>query len=138
MSDGLRTDLALHFNAQADADLTVGVTGDVQLVTGRDNLAQALVLRLLVRKGDLARLGHRRYGSRIHELIGEPMDEANLQLLRRMVRQTLREDPRVAQVTRVSVTPGAVPGVLAVRAAVLARDMPEADPVVIEVGVDVG
>jgi len=34
-------------------------------------LAQAIINRLLTRKGELTRLGHPNYGSRLYELIGE-------------------------------------------------------------------
>ena len=53
-------------------DLTRTATDDLRTVDGRDNLAQAVINRLLTRQGELAALGHPRYGSRLHELIGEP------------------------------------------------------------------
>ena len=56
-------------------------------------------------RGELAGLAHPRYGSRIRDLIGEPLDRANLELLRRYVRQELLRDPRVEEVLQVSVTP---------------------------------
>lgn len=43
---------------------------DYELVSGRENLAQALLLRLLTPRGALAPLGHPEYGSRLGELIG--------------------------------------------------------------------
>ncbi len=74
-------------------------------MSGVENLVQALTLRLLVDRGELDGLGHPRYGSRIRDLIGEPLDRANLELLRRYVRQELQRDPRVEEVLQVRVTP---------------------------------
>lgn len=102
MADLLKKDLRLDFRPAGDVDLATG-RGGLQTVDGRDNLAQALMLRLLVGAGELAALGHPRYGSRIRELIGEPLDSPNLALLRRYVRKALMRDPRVKDVVRVDV-----------------------------------
>jgi len=47
-----------------------GETRDWERVEGRENLAQALLLRLLTPRGALGALGHPDYGSRLGELIG--------------------------------------------------------------------
>src|SRR5512144_2736080 len=118
-TDPLFVDLGVVFRADGSVDLAVGANG-FDTVGGIENLAQALTLRLLVRRGELGALGHRRYGSRIYELIGEPMDPANLERLRRLVRKALEEDPRVAAVKRVIVAPRRdQPGTVAVEAAVV-------------------
>jgi len=104
MLDPLKTDLRLVFPRTDEADLMVGLD-DLDTVSGLDNLVQALQLRLLVDRGELSGLGHPRYGSRVRELIGEPLDQANLELLRRYVQKTLLDDPRVEEVTRVVVRP---------------------------------
>lgn len=135
MADALKKDLRLVFLPTGDADLAAG-TMDLETVEGRDNLAQALVLRLLVRQGELAALGHPRYGSRIHELVGEPLDGPNRELLRRYVRRALLGDPRVEEVTRVDVVPRAdAPGVVLVEAAVRPAT---GTPLTVKVEVDVG
>ena len=54
--------------AEADGN---GMVHDLDIMTDRENLAQALILRLLTPRGSLAALGHAEYGSRIHELIGK-------------------------------------------------------------------
>lgn len=118
MADVLGKDLRLVFPPEGGADLAASPV-DFETVEGRDNLAQALILRLLVGRGELTALGHPRYGSRIHELIGEPMDGPNRELLRRYVRQALMKDPRVEEVTRVDVQPDeTAPGVVRVEATV--------------------
>ena len=103
--DPFGTDLRLVFARGCEgADLAVGLQ-DFETVSGVENLVQALTLRLLVDRGELDGLGHPRYGSRIRDLIGEPLDRANLELLRRYVRQELQRDPRVEEVLQVRVTP---------------------------------
>ena len=103
--DPFGTDLRLVFARGSEgADLAVGLQ-DLETVEGLENLVQALTLRLLVDRGELAGLAHPRYGSRIRDLIVEPLDRANLELLRRYVRQELLRDPRVEEVLQVSVTP---------------------------------
>lgn len=89
------------------------------MVEGRDNLVQALLLRLAVDRGELAGLAHPRYGSRIYDLIGEPMDRANKELLRRYVREALKSERRVKEILWVRVEERASePGVLDITAAV--------------------
>jgi len=121
MTDVFKTDLRLVFprpNQEGSIDLAQGTNG-LETVSGIDNLAQALTLRLLVDEGELAVFGHPRYGSRIRELLGATLDRANLELMRRYVRQTLLSDPRVAEViqVRVEVRP-ATPGIVDVHAVV--------------------
>ncbi|MBS0347263.1 MAG: DUF2634 domain-containing protein [Proteobacteria bacterium] len=103
--DPFGTDLRLVFpRGEAGIDLALGLQ-DLETVSGLENLVQALTLRLLVDRGELAGLAHPRYGSRIRDLIGEPLDRPNLELLRRYVRQELLRDPRVEEVLQVTVSP---------------------------------
>lgn len=118
MMDPLKTDLRLTFASFGQVDLAVQVV-DLETVSGLDNLAQALAMRLLVRQGELAGLGHLKYGSRIRSLIGRPMDTANLELLRRYVRRALLDDPRVEEITQLVVRPlPEAPGLVDVSATV--------------------
>src|SRR5438067_13826818 len=55
---------------------------DLGAITGRANLAQALILRLLTRQGVLAPLSHPQYGSRLDELIGRLNDATTRNLAR--------------------------------------------------------
>jgi len=91
MADIFKTDLRIVFQGTGHGpvvELATGARGPAA-VSGIDNLVQALTLRLLVDQGELAGLGHPRYGSRIRELLGARLDRANLELIRRFVRQTL-------------------------------------------------
>lgn len=121
MADELKTDLRLAFKDSGEIDLDWSSDAGASTVSGKDNLIQALTLRLIVYRGHLEELGHARYGSRVADLIGEPLDRANLGLLRRYVRQALKEDPRVEEVTwlEVSARPD-LPGAVDVRASIRA------------------
>ena len=57
------------------------------------------------RKGELAPLGHADYGSRHHELIGEPNVERVRNLIKLYVMQALRDEPRIERLLRVDVRP---------------------------------
>lgn len=68
---------------------------DLATLTGRENLAQALILRLLTPRGSLASLGHGAYGSRLSELIGSPKNSATRALCRSYVLEVVAQEPRV-------------------------------------------
>lgn len=89
-------------------DLLVDPQGDLALAQGNDNIVQALTLRLRVRKGELARLGWGEYGSRLHELIGEPNNTRTHLKVMAFARAAVEQDPRVREVTAVEskVLPG--------------------------------
>lgn len=77
---------------------------DLERVAGVENLQQALLLRFLTPVGDLAQLGHPRYGSRLFELVGELNTETNRNRAKLFVLEALAAEPRVAEVLRVAVT----------------------------------
>ncbi len=72
-----------------------GMIHDLDVVGGRENLAQALILRLLTPRGSLSALGHAAYGSRLHELIGRLKTEALRNLCRAFVLEAVAQEPRV-------------------------------------------
>ena len=82
-------------------DLLSGLRGDLALAQGNDNIIQALTLRLLVRKGELARLGLPEYGSRLHELIGSPNNTRTHIKLMAFARSALEQDPRVLKISSI-------------------------------------
>lgn len=89
-------------------DLTADRAGDLALAEGNDNIVQALTLRLLVRRGELTLLGWPNYGSRLHELIGEPNNRRTHTILMAHARAAVEQDPRVVEVKslRAYVLPG--------------------------------
>lgn len=93
-------------------DLTLegsaGTSGDLGLASGNDNIVQALSLRLRVRRGELSPLGWPDYGSRLHELIGEPDLPRTRLKAQAFARDAVSADPRVAAVDSVDVV--SIPG----------------------------
>jgi phage baseplate assembly protein W len=97
------TDLRLLWTASG-GDLVPDAAGDLDLATGADNIVQALTLRLLVRRGELARLGWPDFGSRLHELIGEPNIRRTHLRLMAYAREAVEADPRVVEVAQIQAT----------------------------------
>lgn len=112
MADILGTDLMVLPNLvaydAAEVDLTPRVRAiagvrapgapdlfDLGVFGGRENLAQALILRLLTPQGSLADLGHAKYGSQLHKLIGKRKTEALSNLCRAYVLEVVAQEPRV-------------------------------------------
>lgn len=72
---------------------------------GLENLAQAVILRLLTPRGELAALGHPEYGSRVHELIGQENNTTKRNLLKLFILDALKLEPRVEKVVELTVAP---------------------------------
>lgn len=81
---------------------------DMLTVSGRDNLGQAIILRLLTARGELRELAHPGYGSRLHELIGRPNTENTRNLVKLYILEALQQEPRIAQVLKLEISQ--VPG----------------------------
>lgn len=118
-------------------DLRVGgpQSADLAVVTGRENLAQALTLRLLTERGALAPLGHPDYGSRLVSLIGRGNDETTRNLARLYVIEAVRQEPRVRELSalRVETAPGD-PGTIRIGVTVLPLGDNEPLPLEVEIG----
>jgi phage baseplate assembly protein W len=102
----LRLDYALSGGFFEDADLSTTrarFQRDLAVVDGLDNLTQAVANRLKTRRGELASLGHPDYGSRHHELMGEPNVERTRNLVKLYVLQALRAEPRIERVLKSNV-----------------------------------
>ena len=82
-------------------DLLLDSTGDLELAQGADNISQALRLRLQVRRGELTPLGWPSYGSRLHELIGEPNTRRTHAKLMAYARLAIEQDPRVLEIKQI-------------------------------------
>jgi phage baseplate assembly protein W len=77
---------------------------DLETIAGRENLQQALLLRFVTRRGELAILGHPDYGSRLYELIGELNDQTRRNLAKLYTLEALGAEPRVKRVLSVTAT----------------------------------
>jgi phage baseplate assembly protein W len=82
-----------------------GVALDLDVVAGRANLAQAIIVRLLTPRGELAPLGHPEYGSRLHELVGRENTETTRNLAKLHILEALQLEPRIEPKVAVTVTP---------------------------------
>lgn len=72
--------------------------GDLVMVAGRENLKQAISIRIATDEGEL--LYHPGYGCRVHRLKGRKgTPQANL-LAMTWVRRALHQEPRIAEITR--------------------------------------
>lgn len=78
---------------------------DLATISGRENLGQALMMRLLTPMGELAGLGHPSYGSRLFTLVGMRNTETNRNLAKLFILESLQMEPRVKKIKDVKVTP---------------------------------
>lgn len=79
--------------------------GDLALVSGRANLAQAVINRLFTRQGELADLGHPDYGSRLYQLVGQPNNRRTQALADLYLRESLAAEERIAEVIAITFAP---------------------------------
>jgi phage baseplate assembly protein W len=91
--------------ADTQDDLPRPAVYELEAVAERANLAQALTMRLLTPRGELAALGHPAYGSRLHELLGRPNTATSRGLVRLAVLEALTAERRIAAVVSVEVNP---------------------------------
>jgi phage baseplate assembly protein W len=106
----LGADLGLVFGGASgwweEADLDVrrrpGLR-DIGVVSELAAADQLLVNRLKTRQGELTALGHPEYGSRHHELLGEPNTERTRHQIKRHVLECLSHEPRIDRIEACSV-----------------------------------
>lgn len=91
------------FEAADLANRRVAGRRDLEVAQSVDNIVQALINRIMTRRGELAPLGHPDYGSRHHELIGEPNVVRTRNLIKLYILQALRDEPRIEKVLGVTV-----------------------------------
>ncbi len=82
-----------------------GGTRDLRLLSGRDNLRQAILMRLLTPMGELAGLGHADYGSRLHELVGQVNTDTTRNLMRLYIIESVQKEARVEKIKMLTVKP---------------------------------
>jgi phage baseplate assembly protein W len=110
---------------------------DLDVAEEVSQAVQLLVNRLMTREGELAPLGHPEYGSRHHELIGEPNTERTRNLVKLYILQALRREPRVAKIERCDVRAEARPRDI-VRIELTVRLIDVDDPLNLVVPFDLG
>ena len=100
----LGTDIRLQ-ETPLGADISIGTTGDIELISEDINLAQAILHRLRTIRTELSDIGHPEYGSNIYDLVGEPNNETTRERLKMIVRNTLLQEPRIKEIIKVVVKP---------------------------------
>jgi len=85
-------------------------TLELDTVTGRTNLGQAVTMRLLTPLGELTALGHPTYGSRLHELFGSPNTATVRGRVRLAVLEALAAERRIGEIVDVVVAPADTTG----------------------------
>ena len=106
------SDLKLSFSGPSgwweDADQEINRQvrrgNDLAVAQGLDAIDQMLINRLKTQKGELTALGHPDYGSRHHELIGEPNVERTRNLIKLYILEALSHEPRLEKVLDCTVT----------------------------------
>jgi phage baseplate assembly protein W len=86
-------------------DLRATISRDIATTTGKHNLIQAIINRLLTRQGELAQLGHPEYGSRLYQLIGELNNNRTRALAEVYIRESLAQEPRVEEIRSITFAP---------------------------------
>jgi hypothetical protein len=95
---------------------------DLGVVSARNTLAQALILRLLTKVGELAPLGHPGYGSRLTQLVGGLNNETNRNLARLYTIEAIAQESRCKLVDLSVVPSDDQPGTLRIGFTVLPID----------------
>jgi len=89
-----------EIQGRGTTDETVALSADnkgISIVSGYENLTQALLMRLNTPKGTL--ILHPEYGNSFSDILGLPNTQANVNKLVVMVEQTIRQDSRVTDVS---------------------------------------
>jgi phage baseplate assembly protein W len=86
-------------------DLQATINRDLATTSGKDNLIQAIINRLLTRQGELAQLGHPDYGSRLYQLVGELNNNRTRALAEVYIRECLAQEPRIEEIRHITFVP---------------------------------
>jgi phage baseplate assembly protein W len=103
-----RSELRPVYTVDTDRRRVAGkkeLLADMGLVSGRENLGQAIIVRSLTPRGELSALAHPDYGSRLHELIGRQNTETTRNLVKLYILESLKMEPRIEKVIELKVEP---------------------------------
>ena len=104
MNASLGVDIAITASYEEGAGEVFVQNGDMQAVNDKENVRQALIMRLHCPKGTLIR--HPEYGNGIYDKLSELMSDEFLALATADVQECINQEPRTELV---SVTPLAMP-----------------------------
>ena len=82
-------------------DIVFGTGNDFGFVTYRNNLSQAIMIRLRTQEGEITL--HADYGSLLPDLLHAPKTESTLYKIRETIRATLLQEPRIDSISNITV-----------------------------------
>lgn len=94
--------LGIDIALDVQGGITFDTNGALNTVAGVDNLRQALAIRLNTPYGSVP--AHRTYGNRLFEFVGQQQNGYFQNLVRGLVTSALAADPRVEQVTSLTIS----------------------------------
>lgn len=80
-------------------ELTGDGKGDIALAAGVENIRQAVIARLITRRGSL--INNPNYGSELETLLGKPVNSMTLKLVDDEIVRTIKKDGRISEVIKV-------------------------------------
>lgn len=104
MNPRLGVDIATTSSYEDGAGEVLVMNGDMRTANDKENVRQALIMRLHCPKGTLIR--HPEYGNGIYDKLSEPMSDEFLALATADVQECINQEPRTELV---SVTPLVMP-----------------------------
>lgn len=104
MNASLGVDIAITASYEEGAGEVLVQNGDMQTINDKENVRQALIMRLYCPKGTLIR--HPEYGNGIYDKLSEPMSDEFLALATADIQECISQEPRTELV---SVTPLSMP-----------------------------
>ena len=102
MSEILGKDLRIERKGDG-YDLVLSRSGDLEIVSGAENLAQSIVIKIKTRRGELTHLGHPGFGCSLDILVGEPNTPRVRNMLKSLLTECLLEDERIKSILWINV-----------------------------------
>ena len=93
--------LGKDISLQDGTDLKFSINQDFDIVSGRNNLKQAIITRLSTIKGEYFVAD---YGSELHSTIGYPRDDILKNRISGYVVETLNQEPRIDEILSITIT----------------------------------
>jgi len=98
MAEVLGSDIEISF---IENDIVFGTNSDFKVIEDENNLAQAIIMRLLTNRGELR--SHKDYGSNLYLLIGQNIDDSALNIASSYVYSSLGEESRIKTIDELEV-----------------------------------
>ena len=96
------TDIKL-LDSEFGSDIELTSSGDIRIVSGPENLGQAIINRIKTITGELEELGHAEYGSTIYDFIGRQNNQITRDRLKIMIKNCLLMERRIKEINRITI-----------------------------------